>query len=168
MELVIKENLHIQLGDDVYYINNGTKKSHGDIQLRKTKKDPPEGTLVFNCYLIKPEEMESNPNLKGEYNVPKYVDAFNKKVQPLLVVFKPHVRESLLITDPSEKQFFTRTELELISGVPTKPEDQDTVEELMVMSNEEKVFWKKRNMSPDYMISDRFEDDDIVEEIEYF
>jgi hypothetical protein len=38
----------------------------------------------------------------------------------------------------------------------------------MVMSNEEKVFWKKRNMSPDYMISDRFEDDDIVEEIEYF
>jgi len=168
MELVIKENLHVQLGDDVYYINNGTKKSHGDIQLRKTKKDPPEGTLVFNCYLIKPEEMENNPNLKGEYNVPKYIDAFNKKVQPLLVVFKPHVRESLLITDPSEKQFFTRTELELISGVPTKPEDQDTIEELMVMSNEEKVFWKKRNMSPDYMISDRFEDDDIVEEIEYF
>jgi DNA polymerase elongation subunit (family B) len=165
MELIIKENVNVQLGDDVYYINNGTKKSHGDIQLKKTKNDPPEGTLLFNCYLIKSEDMEKNPNLKGEYNVPKYIDAFNKKVEPLLVVFTKNVRESLLITDPSDKQFFTESELKLVSGIPTNEEDQDTIEELMVMSDEEKCFWESSDKSPDYMIKDLLE---CVKETEYF
>ena len=72
MELLIKEGIQPQLGDEVYYVNNGTRKSHGDIQVRKRKTDPPEGTLVFNSYLINSEQMEKNPNLKGEYNVPRY------------------------------------------------------------------------------------------------
>jgi DNA polymerase elongation subunit (family B) len=170
MELIIKENVHIQLGDDIYYVNNGTKKSHGDIQMKKTKNDPPEGTLVFNSYLITNEEMTKNPNLKGEYNVPKYMDAFNKKVEPLLVVFRPHIRETLLITDPSDKQFFTRTELGLISGVPTKEGDQDTLEELMIMSSEEERFWKMKGISPNYMVKDKFEGEVTIEEEgeEYF
>jgi DNA polymerase elongation subunit (family B) len=170
MELIIKENLHVQLGDDIYYINNGTKKSHGDIQLRKTKNDPPEGTLIFNSYLITTQEIEKNPDLKGEYNVPKYIEAFNKKVEPLLVVFRPHIRETLLITDPSEKQFFTRSELDLVSGIPTKEGDQDTLEELMEMGEEEKRFWKMKGISPNYMITDRFETEEIIEEEgeEYF
>lgn len=168
MELLIKEGINSQLGDDVYYINNGTRKSHGDIQLRKTKKDPPEGTLIFNSYLISNEEMEKNPELRGEYNVPKYIDAFNKKVEPLLVVFRKHVRESLLITNPEEKQFFTSSELELVSGIPNKDGDQDTIEELLTMSEEEVVFWKNKGLSPEYMINDRFEGEDVVEEKEYF
>ena len=167
MELIIKENIHVQLGDDVYYVNNGTRKSHGDIQMRKTKNDPPEGTLIFNSYLITSEQMEKNPNLRGDYNVPRYIDAFNKKVEPLLVVFRPHIRETLLITDPSEKQFFTRSELELISGIPTKPDDQDSLEELMTMSDEEKRFWKMKGISEEYMIKDRFEEEK-EEEKEYF
>jgi hypothetical protein len=32
MELVIKENLNVSLGDVIYYVNNGTKASHGDVQ----------------------------------------------------------------------------------------------------------------------------------------
>ena len=155
------------MGDDVYYVNNGTRKSHGDIQMRKTKNDPPEGTLIFNSYLITSEQMEKNPNLRGDYNVPRYIDAFNKKVEPLLVVFRPHIRETLLITDPSEKQFFTRSELELISGIPTKPDDQDSLEELMTMSDEEKRFWKMKGISEEYMIKDRFEEEK-EEEKEYF
>jgi DNA polymerase elongation subunit (family B) len=168
MELIIKEGINIQLGDDVYYVNNGVRKSHGDIQLRKTKKDPPEGTLIFNSYLITNEEMEKNPNLKGEYNVPKYLDSFNKKVEPLLVVFRPHIRESLLITDPSEKQFFTRGELDLVSGVSSKDGDQDTLEELMIMSDEENRFWKMKGISPEYMINDKFETEEVSEDKEYF
>ena len=164
MELIIKENVHVQLGDEVYYVNNGTKKSHGDIQVKKTKNDPPEGTLVFNSYLITSEEIEKNPDLKGEYNVPKYIDAFNKKVEPLLVVFKTHVRESLLITDPEDKQFFTSSELELVSGIATKPEDQDSLDELMTISKEEMFFWNKKGVSPEYMIKDRFEGD-VVNEV---
>jgi DNA polymerase elongation subunit (family B) len=158
MELLIKEGIEPQLGDQVYYVNNGTKKSHGDIQVKKTKNDPPEGTLVFNSYLITSDEMEKNPNMKGNYNVPKYIDSFNKKVEPLLVVFNLHIRESLLITDPADKQFFTRSELGLVSGIPSEPGDQDSLEELMTMSDDELKFWQKKGISPDYMVNDRLSD----------
>lgn len=158
MELLIKEGVHADLGETVFYVNNGTKKSHGDIQVRKTKNDPPEGTLIFNSYLIRSEEIEKNPNLKGNYNVPKYIDAFNKKVEPLLVVFNIGVRETLLITDPEEKQYYTNSELELVSGIPTNPKDQDTLEELLTIGDAELEFWNRMGVSPDYMVNDRFSD----------
>ena len=158
MELLIKEGVEPQLGDNIYYINNGTKKSHGDIQVRKRKTDPPEGVLIFNSYMISTSQMEKNPNLKGEYNVPKYLSSFNKKVEPLLVVFNKHIRESLLITDPEEKQFFTKSELELVSGIPSEIGDQDTLEELMTPSEEELKFWNSQKVLPNYMIKDRFSD----------
>jgi DNA polymerase elongation subunit (family B) len=157
MELIIKENLHVDLGETIYYINNGTRKSHGDIQVRKRKTDPPEGTLVFNCYHIDKESMDTNPNLKGEYNIAKYIDAFNKKVTPLLVVFNKNVRDVLVITDPAEKQYFTNSELELVNGIATEEGDQDTLEELMTISDEELVFWEMKGISPEYMICDRFD-----------
>ena len=159
MELIIKEGIDVNLGDTIYYVNNGTKKSHGDIQLRKTKKDPPEGTLVYNSYLIDRDMLENNPEATGEYNVAKYVDAFNKKVEPLTVVFSQNVRDSLLINDPEQKQYFTRTELELISGVPRKEGDQDTLEELLTVSEEELKFWADRGIDKEYMIKDRFAED---------
>jgi hypothetical protein len=77
-----------------------------------------------------------------------------------LVVFRPHIRESLLITDPSEKQFFTNSELELISGIPSKEGDQDSLKELMTMSDEEIRYWESQKLMPDYMIKDRFEESD--------
>jgi hypothetical protein len=57
----------------------------------------------------------------------------------------------------------------LVSGIPTKPEDQDTLEELMTISDEEMVFWNMKGVSPEYMIKDRFNgerlDNDITEEV---
>jgi len=158
MELIIRDKTNVSLGDTLYYVNNGTRKSHGDISVSKTKKDPPEGTLKFNSYLITEDEIKKNPNLCGEYNVPKYIEAFNKKVTPLLVVFPQHVREALIIEDPEHKQFFTSKELELIGGIPTNPEDQDTLEELMTMSDDEIEFWRVKGISPEYMNRDRLEE----------
>jgi DNA polymerase elongation subunit (family B) len=158
MELIIRDGIHINLGDTIYYINNGTKKSHADITTSKTKKDPPEGTLKFNCYLITEDQIKKNPDLTGEYNVPKYIDAFNKKVEPLLVVFPLHIRESLIIENPEDKQYFTSKELELIGGIATNPEDQDTLEELMTMSEGEVNFWNRKGVSETYMIKDRFQE----------
>jgi hypothetical protein len=158
MELVIREGMDVSMGDTIYYINNGTKKSHGDIQTRKTKKDPPEGTLVFNCYIID-KKMMDNPEATGEYNVAKYVDTFNKKVLPLTVVFNQNVRDSLLITNPEDKQYFTRTELELVSGIPRKEGDQDTLEELMTISEEELRFWSDTGKDCNYMVNDRLAED---------
>jgi hypothetical protein len=103
--------------------------------------------------------LENNPEATGEYNVAKYVDAFNKKVEPLTVVFSKNVRDSLLIDNPEDKQFFTRSELELISGIPRKEGDQDTLEELLTISEEELRFWTSRGISNEYMIKDRFAED---------
>ena len=155
MELIIRDNINVNLGDTIYYVNNGTKKSHNDITTSKTKKDPPEGTLKFNCYLITEEQIRKNPDLTGTYNVPKYIDAFNKKVEPLLVVFPLHIRESLIIENPEEKQYFTSKELQLIGGIPTHSEDQDSLDELMTMSETEVNFWERKNISENYMINDR-------------
>ena len=158
MELIIRDDIHINLGDTVYYVNNGTKKSHADISTSRTKKDPPEGTLKFNCYLITEDQIKKNPDLTGEYNVPKYIEAFNKKVEPLLVVFPLHVRESLIIENPEAKQYFTSKELELTGGIASNPEDQDTLEELMTMSESEVNFWQRKGVSETYMIKDRFQE----------
>jgi DNA polymerase elongation subunit (family B) len=163
MELIIRDKIATSLGDTLYYVNNGTRKSHGDITVSKTKKDPVGGTLKFNAYLITEDEIKKNPNLLGEYNVPKYIEGFNKKVAPLLVVFPLHVREALIIEDPENKQFFTSKELELIGGIATNPEDQDTLEELMTMSDAEVEFWRSKGISPDYMFKDRFQE---LEEIQ--
>ena len=84
------------------------------------------------------------------------------------MVFRTHIRESLLIKDPEEKQFFTRSELELVSGIASKEGDQDTLEELMTISEEEKRFWKMKGISPEYMINDRFDSEEVEEEKEYF
>ena len=159
MELLIKEGIQPSLGDTIYYVNNGTRKSHGDIQTRKTKKDPPEGTLVYNCYLIDNDMLENNPETTGEYNVAKYVDTFNKKLQPLMVVFNENVRKTLLIDNPADKQYFTRNELELISGIPRKEGDQDTLEELLTISEEELKFWDLVGVDNEYMIKDRLEEE---------
>ena len=110
--------------------------------------------LRFDLYFISDlleDQIKKDPDLKGEYNVPKYIDSFNKKVEPLLVVFPLHVRESLIIDNPELKQFFTSRELELIGGVATNPEDQDTLEEVLTLSDGEIKYWDKRGMSPDYI-----------------
>ena len=104
MELVIKHNIPVSLGDTIYYVNNGTAMSHGDVQ-RKKKKD---GTaeVVLNSYLISENDLENG--MKGEYNVPRYISTFNKRVEPLLVCFKPEIRESLLKKNYEDREYYTK------------------------------------------------------------
>ena len=64
----------------------------------------------------------------------------------------------MLITDPEEKQYYTNSELELVSGIPTNPKDQDTLEELLTIGDAELEFWNRMGVSPDYMVNDRFSD----------
>ena len=71
MELVIRNNnVPVSLGDTIYYVNNGTAMSHGDVQ-RKKKKDGTE-EIVLNSYLISENDLENG--MKGEYNVPRYIN----------------------------------------------------------------------------------------------
>ena len=131
----------MDLGDTIYYVNNGTAQSHGDVQ-RKKLKDGGE-QIILHSYRIKPIDMENNPDLKGEYNVPRYVNVFNKRIEPLLVCFKPEVRDSILVKKPEDRQYFTRRQCELMNGVPRREGDQDSLEEVLDLSREEQIFWKE-------------------------
>ena len=170
MELAILENLNVNLGDVIYYVNNGTKATHGDVQkvnkpkkgwsdlqietyFENTKGDPQsiDSVIQLNCYRIDPQELESDPTLRGEYNVQRAIATFNKRVEPLLVCFKEEVRNGLLIKNPEERPYFTKDQCELINGVPFDDEDQDKLEDVMEMSDDEVVFWEKVGVSPYHM-----------------
>ena len=147
MELLLKENKTSGLGDTIYYVNNGTKKSHGDVQKKKDE-------IILNCYLVDDKEFEINPDMVGEYNVPRTMAAFNKRIEPLLVVFKEEIRYDILIEDPKDRPFFTKGQAELTRGFPYKEKDQDGLDELLTISDTEIVFWKNVNIDPYYMYID--------------
>jgi len=158
MELLIANNIKANLGDTVYYVNTGTVKSHGDVKV-VTNKETGERTINLQCKLIPTEQIENNPNLTtDEYNVPKYLDAFNKRIHPLLVCFKPEIREGILMDmvknkktkemELTERKVFTKKECELHSGTAFKDGDQNTLAELMEMEDKEIQFWIRVNKIP--------------------
>ena len=171
MELAIKEKLNVNLGDIIFYVNNGVRASHGDVQkinkpktgwkqehidsyLKSYGKHPSESLehmIQLNCYMLDSSKFESNPDMTGEYNVPRAITTFNKRIEPLLIVFNKDVRDSLIVSDPEERSFFTTEQCQLINGIPFKTEDQDTVEDLLTITDEELDFWKKVDIDPNYI-----------------
>jgi DNA polymerase elongation subunit (family B) len=144
MELLLHNNVSAGLGDTVYYVNNGQRKSHGDV----VKKGD---SVTINCYLVNEKDIEMNPNLLGEYNVPRYLASFNKRIEPLLVVFHPDIRDEILVEDPNERKFFTKTQSQLVRGYPRRDGDQDTLDEVLTLSETEVEFWNNVNIDPFYM-----------------
>lgn len=194
MELALKENLPVNLGETIYYINVGKKKSESDVKrithfygrdemfgaevdmiktYEKEYKNSPKGKLmpkesrptlaeyirqyhpeareedeiILNCVLLPRDVVESDVDHfckdGEEYNVPKYIEQFNKRITPLLVCFSKDIRDRILITDPSERPYFTAEESKLCSGQPNKEGDQDTFEQLMTMDDKEIRFWMR-------------------------
>jgi hypothetical protein len=175
MELIMSEGLNVDLGDTIYYVNTGTKKSHGDVQ-KKTKKNPKYTTkqlqitwadtgkqpkdailseeIILNCKYIPNNLIENDTEATGEYNVGRYLDAFNKRVKPLLVCFDPSVRDDILVTTPLDRKYFTKQELELTSGKPYNETDQDKLEDLLTITDKELEFWKRIDVSPTFMFEE--------------
>jgi DNA polymerase elongation subunit (family B) len=214
MELAIRDNLDVSLGDVLYYINTGSAKSHGDLKTvdknKMTKKEreiyykthgvypQPNKVVELNCKLINPTTVEHDFELvkelevlkkalltleegdssisslqkrideidkelfTDEYNVSRYLDAFNKKVKPLLVCFSPEIRDKILldivkikdketkttIEKLKDRVTFTKAECELVSGMPFKETDQDSYEDLMRMEDKEIRFWTSVDKIP--------------------
>jgi hypothetical protein len=69
----------------------------------------------------------------------------------LLVVFKPEIREDILIEDPKDRQYFTKAQCELVNGYPLKEEGQDKLEEVMTLSDSEVIFWNRVQRDPYFM-----------------
>ena len=170
MELAIANNLNVNLGDIIYYVNNGDKASHGDVQkIKPTKKgftekdikdfiehygrapDGLEFIIKLNCYMLDSKELENNPGMLGDYNVARAIATFNKRIEPLLVVFKQEVRDALLVDNPENRGLFTKEQSELINGLPFEETDQDKIEDVLTMSEDEIKFWNRRGISPTYM-----------------
>ena len=132
-----------ELDSTVYYVNTGYVKSHGD---SKTIKDRETGEERFASSLINTEDLLNNPDMKGEYNVPKYLDAFNNRVEAILVGFDPEVRKKILVKINKKgdlvKGEFTTKELELRNF------DLDDFDAAMHLEPKEVDFWNKFGYDP--------------------
>ena len=180
---------------DLYVVNNGhLPKSEVEVQLNCRLIEP--SIIERDFEMVKELEMlkkaiqknaEMEPNdltalntrideinaslFTDDYNVARYLDAFNKKVKPLLVCFNPEIRDRILldivkVKDKTtkitteklkERVIFTKNECELVSGLPFKEVDQDSYEELMRMEDKEIKFWDKVNKVPNNMELDVWE-----------
>jgi DNA polymerase elongation subunit (family B) len=215
MELAIRDGIAVSLGDVIFYVNNGLKASHGDVQkVNKPKKGWPQeqldiffntnedrkekvkflqkngweqswgednwvrsdatnkeantgipterayqiafsdvvGSVVqLNCYRLNPAELESNPTMTGEYNIARAVATFNKRIEPLLIVFNEEIRNNLIVTDPKDRGLFTKEQCKLTNGIPFESGDQDSIEDLLTITDQEMVYWGKRGIDPEYI-----------------
>jgi DNA polymerase elongation subunit (family B) len=106
-----------------------------------------------------------------EYNVARYLDAFNKKVRPLLVCFDPEIRHNILldivkVKDKETKKtyeklkdrmVFTKSQCGLVSGKPFKETDQDSYKDLMIMEDKEIKFWERVDKLPNNMTQEEWD-----------
>jgi DNA polymerase elongation subunit (family B) len=167
MELAIKEKLNVNLGDVIMYVNNGTKASQGDVQKMTAKqiKDtnlvnqfndpkakPITDGVMINCYMLDKDILDKDPDLTGDYNVPRAITTFNKRIEPLMVVFQDEVRNHLIVDNPQDRGIFTTSQCELINGHPLGEGDQDDLQnDVMDITEAELRYWEKRGLRPDYM-----------------
>ena len=169
MELAIQNKLNVNLGDVIFYVNNGTKASQGDVVktaekkvsvtnqtelLFETRKKSTviESCVQINCYMLDKDILDKDPKLTGDYNVPRAIATFNKRIEPLMVVFQDEVRNGLIVTDPEQRGIFTTAQCELINGHPLGDGDQDRLQEdVLDITELELKYWGKRGLKPEYM-----------------
>jgi len=132
-----------ELDSVVYYVNTGYRKSHGD---SRKITDKTTGKERFCATLIDNEDLINNPNMTGEYNYEKYLDAFNSRVEALLVGYDPEIRNKILVTIDKNgdlvKNEFPSYQLEL------KNFDLDDYDESMHLEKLEADFWNKTGYDP--------------------
>jgi len=133
-----------------------TDKTTGEIIYGKkgnplTEKQLLGHEYVLNCVRIDEKILDSdieyigNEEIFGDnpiiYNVEKYIEQFNKRIKGLLVCFHPDIRNNILISNPKDRKYYTKEQSQLVSGMPNKETDQDTLEELFTMEDKEIKFW---------------------------
>jgi len=135
--------LEPELDSTIYYINTGYVKSHGEASIIKDKET---GEKRIASSLISNDDLNNNPDMKGEYNVSKYLDAFNKRVKSILVGFDPEIREKILLKIDKNNELikneFTTYELGL------KNFDLDSIDEAITLEEKEVKFWNKTGYDP--------------------
>lgn len=122
----------------LYYVNIGTKKSQGDSALIEDEN----GNKILASQLISAEDLEQNPEMTGDYNVQKYIDAFNKRVSAIMEGFTPEVRKLIIIKDPAKREYLDPKDLKLQSFA------NDDYNESMILEEKELRFWNRTGYDP--------------------
>jgi DNA polymerase elongation subunit (family B) len=154
MELVIAHNINTSGMDFIYYVNNGTAKSHGDVSINKK-------TGMYNAYIITESELKNNPDMLGEYNVARYVSNFNKRVTALLTVFSQKVRDTLIKEKPMNREYYSDDEIQLLNF------DRDSIEDFFYLEEKEVKFWNRTGLKPDDIFTE-FKCDYEIKSYEYY
>ena len=68
--------------------------------------------------------------------------------------FNEEVRESLLKKKPEDREYYTKTQCELINGIPRKEGDQDSLDEILTLSPEEIEYWGNMNVNENYFMEE--------------
>ena len=127
-----------------------------------------EDEIILNCKIVPQEIIDAPEGVlctdEIEYNVVKYIEQFNKRIKPLLVCFSPEIRNSILIQNPEERQYFTNEQCKLVSGFPNKENEQDTYEQLMTLERKEIDFWISINQKPPFADECHMDWDKMVED----
>ena len=162
MELVVKNNVNASLGDVIYYVNTGDSKSTGDLKT-VTDKETGAKTIELNCTMISREQMEKNPDMTtDDYNVARYINAFNKRIRPLLVCFSKDIRERQeeVLKGVNKGKFKTFDNI-LIEVVKIKDEDTDKTR--MVLEQRKEFTEKQCELMAGHPYND--EDQDSFEDL---
>lgn len=134
-----------ELDSVVYYVNSGYKKSHGD---SRKIVDKITGKERYCATLISAEDLLENPSMTGDYNYEKYLDAFNKRVETILVGFDPEIRKSIL-AKINKKGELVKTEFNpLQCDLSLKNFNEDDFDESMYLEELEVDFWNKTGYDP--------------------
>jgi len=139
-----------ELDSVIYYVNTGSKISETNSSIIKDKVT---GEERYCSTLITADDLLENPNMMGQYNVAKYLNAFNKRVKALLVGFDPEVSKNILakivknkktklIDIKTSENEFTSYDLEL------KNFDLNDFDESMHLEEKEVEFWNKHGYDP--------------------
>lgn len=142
MELLIENGMDSpDLGEILYYINTGSSKTETN-----AKRDK-DGNML--CRLVDSDKLDEII----EYNKELYADFFNGKLKPLLVCFKQHLAENLLIKyettetidnsgkkpkkiktkgfNPNNRKYFTEEEMQLTNWTyETYPYEKKDIDSL--------------------------------------
>jgi len=65
--------------------------------------------------------------------------------------YSPEIRDEILIEDPKDRKFFTKNQSRLVRGFPRREGDQDTLDEVLTLSEGEVEFWTNVGIDPFYM-----------------
>lgn len=168
-ELAIANNLLVNVGDTVYYVNTGKKKNTSDVKFTRdvdpvTKEQLATGKLEFNCQYIEPSVIENKESVDIDYNTAKYIEAFNNRVLPLTVCFDKSIRDNIIVKNPKNRGYFTESETKLVHGQPLKEGQQDSVEEILTLDDREIEFWLHKGVKPVFCDECGFDWDKIVDD----